>query len=146
MWITCHFLDLNLVLLRKKNHNSNPRPLVVRSFKNNSEVQDYAWDQPQWSSTWVEKGENVPNYQAEILGAIEYPLVMKVVLPDKRNSKCNMLTLSTGKVFCNNMGVVNHGKHTKKPLSEKKQVQVDLLRHMIYLLRTLETRISFTHI
>ena len=43
------------------------------------------------------------------------------------------------------MGVINHRKQPKKPLSEK-QVQADLLGHMKYLLRTLQARISFTHV
>ena len=70
---------------------------------------------------------------------------MKTVLPDVRNTNCDVTTLSKCKAFCDNMGVVNHGKQQKKPLSEK-QVQVDLLGHIKYLLRTLETRISFTHV
>ena len=43
------------------------------------------------------------------------------------------------------MKVVNCGKQPKKPLSEE-QVQADLLCHIKFLLKTLDTRISFTHL
>ena len=59
------------------------------------------------------------NYRAKILGAIEYLLVMKAVLPDVRKTDCDVTTLPKCKAFCDNMGVVNHGKPPKKPLSEK---------------------------
>ena len=95
--------------------------------------------------TWVERGESASNYRAELLSAIGYLLFMKAVLPDIRTTDCDVTTLPKCKAFCDNMGVVNHGKQPKKPLSEK-QVQVDLLGHMKYLLRTLQARISFTHV
>ena len=95
--------------------------------------------------TWVEKGESVSNYRAELLGAIGYLLVMKAVLPDARKTDCNVTTLPKCKAFCDNMSVVNHGKQPKNPLTEK-QVQTYLLGHMKFLLRTLKTRISFTHV
>ena len=93
----------------------------------------------------MEKGESASNYRAELLCAIGYLLVMKAVLPDVRKTDCDVTTLPKCKAFCDNMGVLNHGKHPKKPLSNK-HVQADLLGHIKYLLRTLETRISFTHV
>ena len=93
----------------------------------------------------MEKGESASNYRAELLGAIGYLLVMKAVIPNIHSTNCDVTTLPKCKAFCDNMGVINHGKQPKKPLSEK-QVQADLLGHMKYLLRTLQARISFTHV
>ena len=76
--------------------------------------------------TWVEKGESASNYRAELLGAIGNLLVMKAILPDIRTTNYDVTTLPKCKAFCDNMGVVNHGKHRKKPLSEEKG-QADLL-------------------
>ena len=67
----------------------------------------------------MEKGGSASNYRAELLGTIGYLLVMKAVLPNIRTPDCDVTTLPKCKYFCDNMGVINHGKQPKKPLSEK---------------------------
>ena len=57
----------------------------------------------------------------------------------------NVSRLPISDAFCNNMGVVKHGRLPLKALSEK-QVQSDILGHIKYLLRSLPARTQFTHV
>ena len=70
---------------------------------------------------------------------------MKAVLDYESAQSTDPLILPKGPAFCDNMGVIKHGRVPNKPLSEK-QVQADLLGHMKFLLRSLPTRTSFTHV
>ena len=95
--------------------------------------------------TWVERSPSASNYRGELLGALGYLLVTKAVLDYERDQLTDSLTLPKGPAFCDNMGVVKHGRVPNKPLSEK-QVQADILGHMKYILRGLPSRISFKHV
>ena len=95
--------------------------------------------------TWVEKSPDASNYRGELLGALGYTLVMKAVCEEDRDLTVDPLTLPQGKAFCDNMGVVKHGRVPNKTLSEK-QVQADILGHIKYLLRNLPARFKFSHV
>ena len=140
-WIQDALLDGNLYLLSDGSWQSEiglsvcSYAFIAKCIESNQELR----------CTRVEKGECASNYRAEILGAIGYLLVMKAALPDVRKTDYNVTTVPKFKAFCDNMEVVNHGKQPKKPLSEKR-VQADLFNHIKFLLRTVDTRISFTHV
>ena len=70
---------------------------------------------------------------------------MKTILEKDRDLTIDSMTLPKGLAFCDNMGVVNHGRVPDKPLSEK-QVQAGILGHMKYLIRNLPARLIFTHV
>ena len=62
---------------------------IVKCIESNQELK----------CTWVEKGECVSNYRAELLDAVGYLLVMKAVLPDIRATDCDVTTLPKCKAF-----------------------------------------------
>ena len=66
--------------------------------------------------TWVERSPDASNYRGELLGALGYTLVMKAVCEEDRDFSVDPLTLPQGKAFCDNMGVVKHGRVPNKPL------------------------------
>ena len=84
------------------------------------------------SSAWVERSSCASKYRGELLGALGYLLILKAVFLDNRDTMVGALTLPTSNAYCDNMGVVKHGRLPLKPLSEK-QVQSDILGHIKYL-------------
>ena len=97
------------------------------------------------SCAWVERSSCASNYRGELLGALGYLLILKAVFPDDRDYIIDVSTLPTSDAYCDNMGVVKHGRLPMKPLSEK-QVQSDILGHIKYLLRVLPARTRFNHV
>ena len=93
----------------------------------------------------VEHSSCTSNYKEELFGALGYLLILKAVFPDDRDSMIDASTLPTSNAYCDNMGVVKHGRLPMKPLSEK-QVQSDILGHIKYLLRIFPARTHFTHV
>ena len=97
------------------------------------------------SCTWAERSKCASNYRGELLGALGYLLILKAVLPNDRDVLVDISNLPASDAFCDNMGVVKHGRLPLKALSEK-QVQSDILGHIKYLLRSLPARTRFTHV
>ena len=97
------------------------------------------------SCTWAERSKCTSNYRGELLGALGYLLILKAVIPNDRNVLVDISNLPASEAFCDNMGVVKHGRLPLKALSEK-QVHSDILGHIKYLLRSLPARTRFTHV
>jgi hypothetical protein len=75
--------------------------------------------------TWVEKSTRkaANNYRAKILGGCSTELIIKAAITGR-----NVLGHGTLTMWCNNMGVVQHGNSLRCPMLEK-QPQSDVLRY-----------------
>ena len=98
-WIRDALLDGTLYLSSDGSWQPEIHPsvsscaFIVKCIESNQELK----------RTWVEKGECAANYRAELFGAIGYFLVMKAVLPDVRETDCDVTTLPRCKAFCDNI-------------------------------------------
>ena len=70
---------------------------------------------------------------------------MKALLLEDCDFEIDVLALPIDDAYCDNMGVVKHGKLPSRPLSDI-QVQSDIPGHIKYLLRVLSSRVKFIHI
>ena len=71
-------------------------------------------------TSFAERSQHASSYRAEILGAIAAQLILRAVTRNLPREYQEVL------VYCDNRGVLNHGRKAEKDLKEK-QAQFDVL-------------------
>ncbi len=123
-------------------HDGSYMPMVANNVCSCAVVFYCSHEDKYADVTWVERStkKSADNYRAEILGGCCAQLVVKAAISGR-----NMSGAAKVRYGCDNMGVVLHGTHHKRPLLEK-QAQSDVLRYFKQLVGSSRIRGEIHHV
>ena len=106
-------------------HDGSYMPMVANNVCSCAVVLHCTREDKYAEVTWVERStkRSADNYHAEIIGGCCAQLIVKVAVAGR-----GVLGSATPCFGCDNMGVVLHGTHYRRPLLEK-QAQSNVLQY-----------------